>query len=138
MSGQATAKVFSWVNQPESKRPAASGPGRYSRPLSERDKIVAAAFGDEVRRLRTAAGMSTRTLARLVGLSQPAIVYVEKHRANVELRLIWDFAEALAVEPTQFIAICDRAVTLASLKRKDRQETGTLRPAPAGSRQQGR
>lgn len=112
-------EVFSWVGQTEATRPSAEKAGRYSRPLSGRDKIVAAAFGDEVRRLRERAGLSTRQLASLVGMSQPAIVYIEKHRANVELRLMWDFAEALGIEAAQFVAVCDRAVTLAKAQLKD-------------------
>jgi DNA-binding XRE family transcriptional regulator len=112
-------EVFSWVGRPSSDRPAAKGAGRYSRPLSGRDKIIAAAFGDEVRRLRKKAGMSTQQLADLVGVSQPSIVYIEKHRANVELRLIWDFAEALGVEAAQFVSVCDRAITLAMIAATD-------------------
>lgn len=113
------SEVFSWVGQPEGMRPQAQKAGRYSRPLSGRDRIVAAAFGDEVRRLREKAKMSTRQLADLVGMSQPAIVYIENHRANVEMRLMWDFAEALGIEAAQFVAVCDRAVTLAQAHVKD-------------------
>lgn len=116
---------FSWVGRQQSDRPAAGRAGRYSRPLSGRDKIVSAAFGNEVRRLRLKSGWSTRQLADLVGMSQPSIVYIEQHRANVELRLIWDFAEALGIEAAQFVAVCDRAITLATIQKLESQN-GTL------------
>lgn len=57
--------VWSWVNRPESQRPVASGPGRYSRPLAVRDQVIAGAFGKEVCRLRTQSKLSTRELARM-------------------------------------------------------------------------
>lgn len=110
------SEVFSWVRQPQEKRPPAQRAGRYSRPLSGRDKIVAAAFGDEVRRLREKAGLSTYQLADVVATSQPTIVYIENHRASVELRLMWDFAEAFGIEAAHFVAVCERAVTLAKVQ----------------------
>lgn len=112
------SQVWSWVGQPVSARPKATGTGRYSRPLSKRDKVVALAFGAEIRRLRKVAQMSTRQLAELVGMSQPSIVYIETRGANIEMRLMWDFAEALGVEPMHLAAVCDRAVSLAAAKRK--------------------
>lgn len=103
--------VWSWVNQPENFRPEASGPGRYSRPLSVRDQVIAATFGQEVRRLRTLAKMSTRELGAIVGMSQPAIVKLENdHGANIELRLMWDFAEAFGVEPDHFLQVCKEEI----------------------------
>jgi DNA-binding XRE family transcriptional regulator len=111
-------KIWSWVNQPENRRPEASGPGRYSRPLAVRDQVIAAAFGKEVKRLRLLAQMSTRELAGIVGMSQPSIVMLEKDKgANIELRLMWDFAEAFSVEPDHFMQVCQGAVQIAETKR---------------------
>lgn len=110
--------IWSWVNQPENSRPEATGPGRYSRPLAVRDQVIAAAFGKEVRRLRLEAKMSTRELAGVVGVSQPSIIMLEKDQgANIELRLMWDFAEAFNVEPDHFVQVCETAVTAASNKK---------------------
>lgn len=114
-------QVWSWVSQPKSARPGTKGSGRYSRPLSERDKLISRAFGQEVRRLRQAAKLSTYKLAELVGVSQPMIIYIETREVNLELRLMWDLAEALGVEPLHFAAICDRAVSLAWSARSKSQ-----------------
>jgi DNA-binding XRE family transcriptional regulator len=103
--------IWSWVGEKESERPIANGPGRYSRPLAVRDKVIAQAFGQEVRRLRIKAELSTRELGRIVGLSQPWIVRLEtKPGANIELRLMWDFAEAFGVEVEHFLLVCHGAV----------------------------
>ena len=103
--------VWSWVTEPVTSRPEAVGPGRYSRPLSVRDQAISVAFGQEVRRLRLKAALSTRQLAQIVGLSQPWIVNIEtKPRANIELRLMWDFAEALEVAPDHFLRVCEEAI----------------------------
>ncbi len=106
------APVWSWVSQPEGARPKAARPGRYSRPLAVRYKAIAEAFGREVRRLRQLKNdMSTYALANLVGMSQPAVVKIETGEApNIELRLMWDFAEALGVEPWHFLSNCEAAV----------------------------
>lgn len=110
-------KIWSWVNQPENIRPVAAGPGRYSRPLAERDQVIAEAFGKEVRRLRLIAELSTRELAGIVSMSQPAIVKLEKGQgSNIELRLMWDFAEAFGVDPNHFTLVCQKAVKAAKLK----------------------
>lgn len=105
--------VWSWVGERESTRPSAKGRGRYSRPLAVRDQVIAEAFGKEVRRLRLQAKLSTRELAQKVGLSQPWIVNIEtKHGVNIELRLMWDFAEAFGVNPSHFLLVCQGAVAL--------------------------
>lgn len=111
-----TAKpIWSWVGKQEPDRPVANGPGRYSRPLAVRDQVIAQAFGQEVRRLRIKAELSTRELGRMVGLSQPWIVRLEtKPGANIELRLMWNFAEALGVEVEHFLLVCHGAVVHAS------------------------
>jgi len=109
--------VWSWVNQPEKRRPKADGVGRYSRPLSLRDQVVVTAFGQEVRRLRMKRDLSARDLAKIVGMSQPSIIHIEtKCRVNVELRLMFDFAEALHVKPSHFLDVCEKAVLEAEQK----------------------
>lgn len=124
-----TLSVWSWVGQPAACRPLPKGVGGYKRPLSQRDQIIAKAFGAEVRRLRLAAKLSTRQLAELISLSQPMIIYIEKCRVNIELRLMWDFAEAFGVEATHFTSVCDRAVTLAAVKKvhKERKTSRIFR-----------
>lgn len=111
-----TKPVWSWVHQPENRRPQADSPGRYSRPLSLRDQVIAEAFGNEVCRLREVRGLSARDLARLVSMSQPWITNIEKGKGNVELRLIWDFADALGVTPDIFLRVCSKAVQDAKTK----------------------
>lgn len=108
--------VWSWAHQPESQRPPATRPGRYSRPLSIRDQVIAEAFGKEVRRLRELRKLSALDLARRVGMSQPWVTKIENGKGNVELRLIWDFADALGVSPSHFVRCCDKAVEEAKAK----------------------
>lgn len=109
---------WSWVNEPDSRRPRAGGVGRYVRPLSERDHVVAQAFGAEVRRLREERDLSTRRLAEIVGMSQPAVTQIENgQRSNVDLRILWDFAEALSVSAAHFVSICEREVVTAKATR---------------------
>lgn len=110
-------QVWSWVGDQADDRPVATGPGRYSRPLAVRDQVIAQAFGQEVRRLRVKAKLSTRDLGQRVGLSQPWIVRIEtKPDANIELRLMWDFAEALDVDVEHFLLVCTAAVAEAKSK----------------------
>jgi DNA-binding XRE family transcriptional regulator len=111
-------KPWSWVNEPDSRRPRADGAGRYVRPLAERDRIVASSFGAEVRRLRNQRELSARRLAEMVGISQPAVTQIENgRRANIELRLLWDFAEALGVSAAHFVSVCEQGVVTAETKR---------------------
>jgi ribosome-binding protein aMBF1 (putative translation factor) len=105
--------VWSWVDEPEHARPEAVRTGRYSRPLSIRDKIVVKAFGEEVRRLRLMRGYSTHELAKKLSMSQPNLLNLEKGRGNVEIRLLWDFADALGVKPAAFLKVCDLAIDAA-------------------------
>lgn len=118
--------VWSWVSQPEDRRPQAARPGRYSRPLSIRDKTIAKAFGQEVRRLRLLKkDMTTYALAKLVGMSQPAIVKIETGVApNIELRLMWDFADVLGVDPKHFLKVCEEAAKTALAKFRLEQRYG--------------
>lgn len=112
-----TKPVWSWAHQPENRRPPANRPGRYSRPLSIRDQVIAEAFGKEVCRLRELRKLSARDLARRVGMSQPWVTKIENGKGNVELRLIWDFADALGVSPARFVRVCNEAVEAAKAKR---------------------
>lgn len=109
---------WSWVHEPETSRPRPNGVGRYVRPLSGRDRVVNAAFGIEVRKLRVERELSTRQLANVLGMSQPAVTQIENgKRANIDIRLLWDFAQALGVSAAHFIAVCDRAVLEIEIKQ---------------------
>lgn len=103
-------RPWSWVNQPTTSRPVAARRGRYSRPLSVRDAVIAGALGREVRRLRQALNLSQYELADRVGVSQPAINQIERtRRASVHFRQLFDFADALGVSATHFVAVCTSA-----------------------------
>lgn len=109
--------VWTWVNKPKTLRPAADQAGRYSRPLSVRDDAIAVAIGSEVRRLRTQIAMSTRELADIIGMSQPAVVKLElNHGSNIEVRLLWDLAAAFDVAPRHLFDVCQVAVEAAREK----------------------
>lgn len=108
--------VWSWAHQPESSRPAAKRPGRYVRPLSIRDSLVAVAFGREVCRLRELRGLSTAELGRRVSLSQPSVTNIENGKGNIELRLVWDFADVLGVPPSHFLRVCNEAVEVTRVR----------------------
>lgn len=116
-------RPWSWVDQPAKQRPAANRRGRYSRPLSVRDAVVAGALGREVRRLRLALDMSQAQLANKVGISQPAINQIERtRRASVHFRQLFDFADALGVSACHLVAACTSAAD-AFEKRLFRRKT---------------
>lgn len=109
---------WSWVHEPETSRPAAKGVGRYTRPLAGRDQVVMVAFGAEVRKLRCEREFSARQLATMLGMSQPAITQIETgKRANIDLRLVWDFAQALGVSAAHLVAVCEHAVAMEEARR---------------------
>lgn len=56
-------------------RPPAAPIPKVSRPTAEGERLIAASYGGEIRRARSALGLSQRELARLAGLSH---VYVSK------------------------------------------------------------
>ncbi|GAB6849164.1 helix-turn-helix domain-containing protein [Paraburkholderia kururiensis] len=117
-----TEAPWSWVHEPEASRPVSKGVGRYTRPLAGRDQVVMTAFGAEVRKLRGEREFSTRHLAVILGMSQPAITQIETgRRANIDFRLVWDFAEALGVSAAHLVAVCERAVAVEELKRFTRK-----------------
>jgi transcriptional regulator with XRE-family HTH domain len=77
-----------------------------------------AAFGAEVRKLRRQSEFSTRQLALMLGMSQPAITQIETgKRANIDFRLVWDFAQALGVSAAHLVTVCERPVAVEEAKR---------------------
>jgi len=121
--------VWSWVYEPEHHRPQAAGRGRYSRPLAVRDQLVVQSFGQEVRRLREERELSASELAMIVGVSQPTIIKIETDcRANIELRLLWDFAEALGVQPAHFLNVCEKAVLAGARQHLRRKPVERKKP----------
>lgn len=93
-----------------------------------------AAFGKEVRRLRRLVKMSMRELALIVGMSQPAIAKLEKNDgANIELRLVWDFAQALNATPDHFMQVVELAVQTAQRKLPRRRSKAMKYSARARS-----
>ena len=61
------------------------------------------AFGERVRTLRTAAGMSQETLGHLAGLDRTYVGSVERGERNVSLDNIWKLADTLSVKPSDLL-----------------------------------
>ncbi|MCZ7459188.1 helix-turn-helix domain-containing protein [Streptomyces sp. WMMC940] len=57
------------------------------------------AFGDRVRRARTALGLNQQSLGRAVGLNRTSISNIEQGCQRVALHMLYAFAMALKVEP---------------------------------------
>jgi transcriptional regulator with XRE-family HTH domain len=125
---------WSWVGQPPQRRGRRARAGNYRRPLAIRDAVIAGAFGREVRRLRTARGMTGRRLAELVALSAPNISQIEHdRRQQVTLRHIWDFAEALNVTPEHFVVVIRKAVDRFEARMARSRSDLTTERLPASS-----
>lgn len=123
--------LWSWVNKPESARPPAKGPGRYVRPLAVRDRVIVSAFGTEIRRLRLERGLSTYQLAERLSMRGPAVQRIESKRmVNIDLRLVWDFADALGVRPLHLIDVCIRAIEEEWIHSGRRRERMSPAPSP--------
>ena len=56
-------------------------------------------FGANMRRLRTAAGMSQETLAERMGVDRAHVSSMERGQQNVVLLTLWHAAQALGVKP---------------------------------------
>lgn len=126
MTEIASPVPWSWVNQPAMLRPTGGRRGRYSRPLSIRDAVIAGALGREIRRLRKLRELSQYQLADLVGVSQPAINQIERtRRASIHARQLFDFAEALGVPADHFTKTCMTAVDAFERRLYGRKATGT-------------
>lgn len=67
----------------------------------------AALFGRNVRRLRTAAGLSQEALADRAGLHRTYVSSVERGNRNVSLENIVALATALACDPRALLAPTD-------------------------------
>jgi transcriptional regulator with XRE-family HTH domain len=65
------------------------------------------AIGREVRRAREAAGLSTRALARLSGISQPLVSKVERGVTAPSVATLYRIADALNVSPAALLPAPD-------------------------------
>ncbi|MEV6539663.1 helix-turn-helix transcriptional regulator [Streptomyces sp. NPDC051665] len=61
------------------------------------------AFGERVRRARTAQGMNQQELGSAVGLNRTSISNIEKGRQRVALHMLFEFAVVLQVEPESLL-----------------------------------
>jgi transcriptional regulator with XRE-family HTH domain len=62
------------------------------------------AFGERVRALRRARGLSQEAFADQVGIHRTYIGSVERGERNVSLDNIWAIADALGVSPAELLA----------------------------------
>jgi DNA-binding Xre family transcriptional regulator len=99
-------KPWSWVLAPKDLLPPTNGIGRYVRPLSVRDELLTKAIGAEVRKLCQLNNETTRSLADKLNVSQAAIAKLQNGKGNIEIRFLWDLAEALNVTPEHFTGVC--------------------------------
>lgn len=65
-------------------------------------------FGANVRRFRTAAGLSQEAVAERMGVDRAHVSSMERGRQNATLLTIWQAAEALGVRPADLL---DETVT---------------------------
>lgn len=103
MGQRRKASVWSWVDQPREALPKAAGPGRYSRPWSMRETLVARSIGAEIRRLRLAANMTVYELADRLGISQPYVSTIENAEKPIDVAFLFDLADIFDVPTTHFI-----------------------------------
>lgn len=61
-------------------------------------------FGQNVRRLRTAAGLSQEDLAARAGLHRTYISSIEQAQRNVSLENLFGIAKALGCDPSDLVA----------------------------------
>jgi ribosome-binding protein aMBF1 (putative translation factor) len=115
MKGDSGVTCWSWVDKAHSSRGVAGG---HKRPWSVRERLVTEAVGDEVRRLRENAGVTTHQLAARLCISQPHVSYLETGRRAVWLPLLWDLAEVLKVPPGHFVEVAQKAVERFETRRR--------------------
>ncbi len=102
--GSERTAPWSYVNNPAS-RPRASGVGGFHRPPALRDLAAAKAFGKILRRERERLELSGYQLGAAVGVSQSYISQLETTTVKrIDIPTLFDFAEALAVDPMRLIA----------------------------------
>ena len=72
---------------------------RMPQPLSPRHR----AFGDALRALRKARGLSQEAFGDLTGLSANYIGDTERGERNVSVRALWQFADGLGVPASELL-----------------------------------
>ncbi|MCC3654025.1 helix-turn-helix domain-containing protein [Streptomyces sp. S07_1.15] len=65
------------------------------------------AFGERLRRARTAQGLNQQELGSAVGLNRTSISNIEKGRQRIALHMLFEFAAALRVEPEALLPAPD-------------------------------
>lgn len=65
------------------------------------------AFGERVRKARTALGMNQQELGSAVGLNRTSISNIEKGRQRVALHMLFEFGSVLQVEPESLLPAPD-------------------------------
>ena len=60
-------------------------------------------FGANMRRYRTAAGLSQEAVAERMGIDRAHISSIERGRQNATLLTLWNAAEALGVKPADLL-----------------------------------
>ena len=60
-------------------------------------------FGANMRRYRTAAGLSQEAVAERMGIDRAHISSIERGRQNATLLTLWNAAEALGVRPADLL-----------------------------------
>ncbi len=66
------------------------------------------AVGAAIRRARESAGMTRDDLAKVSGVSQPAIARIELGNSSVQIDRLWDLAEALSTTPSALLADAEK------------------------------
>ncbi len=60
-------------------------------------------FGDNMRRYRTAAGLSQEAVAERMGVDRAHVSSMERGQQNATLLTLWHAAEALGVKPVDLL-----------------------------------
>lgn len=68
-----------------------------------RSPALNAAFGQQLRELRTSVGLSQDALARRAGLSRTSVTNIEMGRQHVSLDVLYRLADGLGAEPRQLL-----------------------------------
>jgi transcriptional regulator with XRE-family HTH domain len=66
-------------------------------------ELIYEALGEKIRRARAVRAMRQADLARRVGLSRTSITNVELGRQGLAIHQLFEFAEALGVEPCELL-----------------------------------
>jgi transcriptional regulator with XRE-family HTH domain len=66
------------------------------------------AYGERIRQLREARGLSQEQLAHLAGLSRPVVGFIERAERDTGVSHVWALATALHVQPHElFLDVTD-------------------------------